>query len=356
MVTLTTPSMLILDLTDLKLNYEGDDEPLSWVDNTIEQTILRPTISMCLMAPLASMPLSYLPSSLPLRLAATGNDVTTDGLALADSAVFLDPYAESLTLAMRCTATTSTPAWSANLLVASPANAAVALSETGLNSMLSWLCAEDLATGTAYLVDGPVVWRWMHVTAAFTNDGNIHLNGRLRRDGATVVVDTVLQCSLTSSGELSVQVSDAGPQSGDADLIIEASSNLICRIFSGAKKPSHLTGATQAESSSTDKLLQRFLIPGTDVSTEAPAVDLAIRHGYLVALYDVRSTSIASGSPSMRKSRNPPLFNGKSRVKPCLARPSSFSSTPPCSTRSDHHMTLPGMSMMDPWKTVTARP
>lgn len=156
------------------------------------------------MAPLASMPLSYLPSSLPLRIEATGNDMTTDGLALADSAVFLDPHAESLTLAMRCTATSSTPAWSTNLLVASPANAAVALSETGLNSMLSWLCSHDLASGTAQLVDGPVAWRWMHVTAIFTNDDSIHLTGQLRRREATVMVDTVLQCSLTSSGVLSV--------------------------------------------------------------------------------------------------------------------------------------------------------
>ena len=146
-VTLTAPSMLRLDLTDLNLSYEGDDEPLSWVDGAIERTILRPSISMCLMAPLASLPLSYLPDSLPLRIEATGDDeVPADGLAVADSTVFLDPYAESLTLAMRCTATSSASAWSANLLVASPANAAVALSETGLNNMLRWLCAQDLAT------------------------------------------------------------------------------------------------------------------------------------------------------------------------------------------------------------------
>ncbi|MGB9281775.1 MAG: hypothetical protein WCB57_17100, partial [Pseudonocardiaceae bacterium] len=285
--TLAVPSMLSLDLTDLKLSYEGDDEPLSWIDNTIEHAILRPSISLCLMAPLAGMPLSYLPGSLPLRLEAPGDDAAADGLALAESAVFLDPYAESLTLAMRSTATTSAPAWSTNLLVVSPANAAVALSEAGLNNMLNWLCAHDLATGTAQLVDGPVAWRWMNVTATFTDDDNIHLAGQLKRAESTVMVDTAMQCSLTSAGQLSVRVSDIGPQPPDADLIIEASAGLIRHIFSETAKPPHLASTTTTELSPTGELRQRFLIPGTDVSTEAPAVELAVQHGYLVALYDV---------------------------------------------------------------------
>jgi hypothetical protein len=286
-VTLTAPSMSSLDLTDLKLSYEGDDEPLSWVDSTIEQQALRPSISMYLMAPLASLPLIYLPNSLPLRLKVTGDDVVTDGLALADSAVFFDPYAESLTLAMRCTAKSSAPTWSRNLFVASPGNAAVALSETGFNNMLGWLCAEGLAVGTVQLVDGPAAWRWTHVTATFTDDNTIRLTGQLRRNETTVMVDTAVQCSLNSSGQLSVQISDTESQPAQADLIIAASAGLICRVFSAASKPSQMSSLTRAESSAGETLFQRFFIPGIDTSTEAPAVNLAVRHGYLVALYDV---------------------------------------------------------------------
>jgi hypothetical protein len=286
-VTLTAPSMMDLDLTDLKFSYQGDDEPLSWVDITIEQTILRPSLSMLLMARLASMPLSYLPDSLPLRLPATHNDAATDGLVLADSAVSLDPQTESLTLAMRCAAKTSAPAWSTNLLVESAANAAVALSETGLNSVLGWLCAQGLATGTAQLVNGPVAWRWTHVTVTFTSDENIHLTGQLWRDETTVMVDTAVQCSLTPSGQLAVRLSAAGSQPPEADLIIDASATLIRRIFYAATRSPQLTRPTRTEPGSTEKLLQRFLIPGTDISVEASAVDLAVRHGYLVALYAV---------------------------------------------------------------------
>lgn len=39
--TLMAPSMLNLDLTDLKLSYEGDDESLSRVGSTIEHQVLR---------------------------------------------------------------------------------------------------------------------------------------------------------------------------------------------------------------------------------------------------------------------------------------------------------------------------
>ncbi|MBV8992442.1 MAG: hypothetical protein JO287_01790, partial [Pseudonocardiales bacterium] len=282
-VALTAPSMLSLDLTDLKLSYEGDDEPLSWVDSTIEQQILRPSISLCLMAPLAGLPLSYLPDSLPLRHEATCEDVAPDGLGLADSAVFLDPYAESLTLAMRCTAKNPPPRWSGNPFEASPANATVALSEAGFNKMLDWLCAEDLAMGTARLADGPATWCWTHIAAAFIDENNIHFTGDLRHDETTIRVDTAVQCSLTSSGQLSVHAADAGSQ----DLIVEAVAGLIRRVFSAASKPSHLTSPTRVESSAAEKLIQCFCIPGADICAEAPAVDLAVRHGYLVALYDV---------------------------------------------------------------------
>ncbi|MGH4010371.1 MAG: hypothetical protein ACRDTH_19795 [Pseudonocardiaceae bacterium] len=286
-VTLTTPSPLDLDMADLKLSYEGDDKPLSWVDTTIEQTVLRPSFSMLLMAPLANMPLSYLPDSLPLRLKAKHNDVTTEGLLLTDSAVSLDPQTASLTLAMRCTAkTTPAPAWPANLLPdLSTANTAVALSERGLNRALGWLCAQGLASGTTQLADGPAYWRWTHVAVTFTNDENVHLTGQLWRGVKAVTVDVSVQCSLTSSAELSVRLSATKTQPPEADLIIKATTALIRRVFHAATSAPRPASSTPTASLPPEKLLQRFLIPGTNIRTEAPAMDLALRHGYLVALY-----------------------------------------------------------------------
>lgn len=273
LVTLTAPSMLDLDLAGLKLSYEGDDKPLSWVDATVEQTILRPSLATWLMAPLASMPLSYLPESLPLRLHAGDNDVTTDGLMLADLAISLDLQAELLTLVMCCAAKNSMPLWSTNLLAESPANAAVALSETGLNSMLDWLCTQGFATGTAQLVDGPVSWRWTRVAATFTDDENIHFTGQLRCAETAVMVDTSLHCCLTSSGQLSVRFCAGERRPPRADLIVDAAASMIRDIFAAATP--------------TKNLLQRFVIPGTDISIDAPAVNLTVRHGYLVARYAV---------------------------------------------------------------------
>ncbi len=81
----------------------------------------------------------------------------------------------------------------------------MALSETGLNDLLHWLCSHGLASGTAQLVNGPTPWRWEQVTMAFTDDEAIHLTGRLLRNQTTVMVDTTVPCSLTSAAQLSVR-------------------------------------------------------------------------------------------------------------------------------------------------------
>jgi hypothetical protein len=287
-VVLTAPSLWELDLADLNLSYEGDDEPLSWVDTTIERTVLRPSFSLLLMAPLASMPLSYLPDSLPLRFKTTHPDVATDDLVLVDSTVSLDPQAASLTLAMRCTATTSAPAGPADLLRRpTTANAAVAVSETGLNQVLGWLCARRLAAGIAQLGDGPIHWRWTHVAVTFTDDNHVRLTGQLWHGATAVEVNAAVQCSLTASGQLSLRLTSPMPRPAEADLLIEATATLIRRVFSATVPPPRSANATQTTHGSTEKLLQRFFVPGTSISTEAPAVELVLRHGYLVALYKI---------------------------------------------------------------------
>jgi hypothetical protein len=287
-VVLTAPSPLDLDLADLDLSYEGDDEPLSWVDTSIEQTVLRPSLSLLLMAPLAGLPLSYLPDSLPLRLKATRTKVATEDLVLADSTVSLNPQAASLTLAMRCSATTPAPAKPANLLPQSTtANAAVAVSETGLNQVLGWLCARGLAAGAAQLGDKPIHWRWTYVAVSFTDDENVRITGHLWHGATAVEVDATVRCSLTSSGQLAVRLTNPVPQPPEAALLIEATATLIRCVFSATFPPPRPTSATQTLRDSSEKLLQRFLAPDTNISVEAPAVELALRHGYLVALYKI---------------------------------------------------------------------
>jgi hypothetical protein len=288
-VILATPSPLDLHLGGLKLSYEGDDELPTWVDTAIEHTLLRPTLCAQLMEPLANLPLNCLPDTVPLPLPDEPHQLTppTDGLALADAAVSLDPHAESLKLAMRCTAHTATPAPPPNLLPDhTPANAVVALSETALNRILSWLCAEGLATGMTTQSDGLVSWRWTHVAATFT-DHAIHLTGQLWQGKTTAVIDAELQCSLTSSAQLSVHLTAPNPQPESADLLVDAWATLLRRLFYAATRPPQPACSTSTKPDSEQPLLQRFMIPGTDLSIEAPAVDLGLRHGYLVALYAV---------------------------------------------------------------------
>ena len=95
------------------------------------------------MAPLADLPLNYMPDAVPLLLIEKpGHPVSpTDGIKLADGAVSLDPHADSLTLVMRCAAHTDAPQPPPNLLPEhTKANAALALSQTGLDRILGRLC------------------------------------------------------------------------------------------------------------------------------------------------------------------------------------------------------------------------
>ncbi len=285
-IRLAAPSPPELQLVDLKLSYKADDG-LTRVDTAVERTLLRPTLCEQLMAPLADLPLNYMPDAVPLLLIEKpGHPVSpTDGIKLADGAVSLDPHADSLTLVMRCAAHTDAPQPPPNLLPEhTKANAVLALSQTGLNRILGWLCTQGLATGVTQQADGSVSWRWAHVAVTFTDHG-IHVTGQLWEDQTVTVVDTEMQCSLTSTAQLSVQLTGPAPHPVGADVLIDAWASLLRKVFYAATRPPEVARPVGAEIGSAQPLLQRFVISGTDLSTEAPAVALELRHQYLVALY-----------------------------------------------------------------------
>src|SRR5262249_52004427 len=163
---------------DLKLSYAGDEDQLSWVDPTVERIVLRPVLSD-LVTRLASVPLNYLPDSLPLRLNVKHRNKSTDDLPVTYSTVSLDKKADLLSLAMGWGPGAPTARRVASLLPArTPANAVVALSETGLNRVLDSLCTRGHAFGSTRLSSGAVDWRWVHVAVRFT-DKAIQLTGQL---------------------------------------------------------------------------------------------------------------------------------------------------------------------------------
>jgi hypothetical protein len=288
-ITLSPPSPLKLHLGDLELTYEGDDRMLTPLGATIERALLRPTLCAELMAPLANLPLNYLPDMVPLHLTSELDDAATDNLALVDTAVSIDSHAESLTLAMRCAKYHGDPPPVPNLFTDdSTANVVVALSETALNRVLSRLCAQGLATGTTQHAHDSVSWRWAHAAVSFT-DHTIHLTGKLCRDKTNFVVDSEVQCSLAPSGQLDVQMAEPHPQPVGAGIVTDAWAQLLRQLFFAVTCPLQQGQSTGVDADSQQRLRQRFIIPGTDLSTEAVAIGLSLRHGYLVALYAIPS-------------------------------------------------------------------
>jgi hypothetical protein len=268
-VFLAAPTPLGLDLTELELTYKADPDAVSWIDDAIETTLLRPTVSAQLVGPLAGLPLSFWPSG----------PVPHRGGADPGWAVWLDPEAA-------CLSVTAGPGEAATVpprfLVASEsANAAVALSETGLNRQLGSLCQNGFATGTLESADGPGRWQWNAVTARFAGSA-VHISGELIWRNETITVDADLECSVASTGELLVRAAAATPEPAHGDAVIGAWAEMVRRVFYRAVDASPPDASSPGDANA---LAQRFEIPGAGLHVDAPAVSLTLADGYLAASY-----------------------------------------------------------------------
>jgi hypothetical protein len=137
---------------------------------------------------------------------------------------------------IRSRSSCSAPEPPSNLLPAhTKTNAVLALRKTGLKRILGWLCTQGLATGVTQQADGSVSWRWAHVAVTFTNRA-IHVTGQLWEDQMATVVDTEMQCSLTSTAQLSVQVTGPAPHPVSADVLIDALASLLRNVFYAATR------------------------------------------------------------------------------------------------------------------------
>jgi hypothetical protein len=268
--TLTAPSPLELDLADLELTYAGGDSPVSWLDAAAEQALIRPTLGEQLMAPLADLPLNYLPASVDRLLKA-------DGQTASGWAVSIDPDTETLTLA-RLQAGNAAANVPALLPADHPANIAVGISEAGLNAVLRRLCLHG-PTGSHPSTQGSQL-RWTDATATLTGPA-IRIIGHLTQASTTTAIDTTLMCSITDRGRLQIRLIDPGLPRESARAVVNTVTTLVHDLFS--------TNRAQDESA----LLQLFHVPGTHVRATAPMVDLAVDGGCLIARYAVPPTNQA---------------------------------------------------------------
>jgi hypothetical protein len=99
MLTLAAPSPADLDLSRLRLVYAGGDELPPCTDVLIERALIRPALCEQLLAPLAGLPLNYLPAPFSPYL-------SEDAVRSGDWTAWLDRDADLLAVALQVTAAT----------------------------------------------------------------------------------------------------------------------------------------------------------------------------------------------------------------------------------------------------------
>jgi hypothetical protein len=150
--SLAAPTPLELDLRDLQVRYEGNDEELPWTDRALEEAFLRTSLCTQLMAPLAHLPISYLPTAAGLiHVARSGSTTWMHSI---------DPDAETLTLT-RCSEGADLHLSPTHQFLPddASANAVVAISQDGLNEAFRQQYINGVAATPTSTACGTGSWR-----------------------------------------------------------------------------------------------------------------------------------------------------------------------------------------------------
>jgi hypothetical protein len=272
-----------------------------------EHRFLVPLLTDDLLAPLARLPLSYVPESLGLRgpckvqrsqsqqsrsTPPTTPSATDPMLSLAAAGVSvvrskrLDALLVGCAL-QRSAASASTPAVMYPLDTRH--NAALTLTAVGMSRILQQLAPSGVLSGTLHL-HGPgsagreARWHWESLTLEF-HSTRTSLSGRFALDGQSTEVAVALACAVDRQGRLSVS-----PRASTADTLttvaIAGSWRIILQRLLSARPPNG-TSTAWMDAGPRASLVQRFVVPGTRIAVEAPASRLLLREGTLSVLYTV---------------------------------------------------------------------
>lgn len=170
-------------------------------------------------------------------------------------------------------------------------NLALRLSERGLALLIEGARTAGILEGAFPAGAGPGAsphgWRWEEITTRL-DDGGVALTGRFTLGAHTVAVAANLACSINERGALAIRPGAirlapepnggySGPDDPTIAAAITASWEAILRRLLQAPL-SEQAGGT---------LVQRFVLPGTDISLDVPAGALVIERGVLTVFYAI---------------------------------------------------------------------
>jgi len=284
-VCLEEPTPVQVDLRQLKVSYEGSRWPelIATLNPVKEATSLRPVLTTQLFGPLARFPLTCMPCSLPLSVPDTQGVVVAGTLPIKHVVPGLLATPASVALGLMLDEKRAVPSISVGVLPPmTDYNAAIALSEHGLNSMLTHLCAQGEAIGQMQHAQfGEIEWRWEQLNVKL-RQGVLVVSGFLVQQGVKLSVVAEVKSTLVHNGCVQSHIVASNADANGAETLLAAWNGVLNILLR-----SRVINAPDQNARDAVRLFQSFAIPASTQSVESVAQELLVTDEQLIIYYTI---------------------------------------------------------------------
>jgi streptogramin lyase len=284
-VCLEEPTSVQIDLSQLKVSYEGSRWPelLATLNPVKEATSLRPVLATQLFGPLARIPLTCMPSFPQLSVPDAQGVVAAGTLSIKRVVPGLLATPASVALGIMLDEKRSAPSISVGVLSAkTDYNAAIALSEHGLNTLLTHLCAQGKAIGQMQHTQfGEIEWRWEQLNVTLRKDV-LAVSGLLVQQGVKLSVEAEVKSTLVHNGCVQSHIVASNVDANGAETLL-AAWNGVLNILLRARA----ANMQDQDARDTERLYQCFAIPAGTQTIESVAQELLVTDELLIIYYTI---------------------------------------------------------------------
>ncbi len=282
-VCVAEPTPVQLDMRQLKVSYEGSRWPdlLSTLNPVKEATVLRPVLATELFGPLARIPLTCMPCSLPLSVPDNQGVVAAGTLSINRVVPGLLATPASVALGLMLDDKRAAPSISAGVLPPkADYNTAIAFSEHGLNALLTHLCAEGEAIGQMHHAQfGEIEWCWEKLNVKLRQD-LLAVSGLLVQQGVKLSVVAEVKSTLVNNGCVQSHIVSSNVDANSAETLLAAWNGLLTLLLRV-----RAANSQDQEAQDAARLFQCFALPTSTQTIESVAQELLVTDEQLILYY-----------------------------------------------------------------------
>jgi hypothetical protein len=282
-VCVKEPTPAQLNMRQLKVSYEGSRWPalLAKLNPAKEATVLRPVLASELFGPLARIPLTCMPYSLPVSMPDKQGGAAEGTLPIKRVVPGLLATPASAVLGLMLDDKRAAPAISAGVLPPQTRyNAAIALSEHGLNALLTHLCEQGEARGQAQHTRlGQIEWRWekLHVTL---RQEVLAISGLLVQQGVKISVVAEVKSTLVNNGCVQSHIVSSNVDASTTETLLASWNGMLNILFR-----SRAANKRDQDVRDAERLFQCFDMPESKHTVETVAQELVTTDEQLIISY-----------------------------------------------------------------------